>query len=351
MWAFYLATAVGIVHAGPLSDRRGRKWVLVCGCALFAVGSLVCMAAPGVESLAAARVFEALGFGFIEVVVGAIASDAYSGHSLKFATTLIQSVVLVGPAIAPFLGTFVILAAGWRAVFAVLAGLGIACIIVACLVTETMDDSVRLRESMGAALAATARKARVLLENRAFSCMALEMGVESIPLSAFVSVSSYIFISFFGTSYTEYCVAYATVFAVSIASPYLYMALSGRMATGPIAVLTIVLLAASGAGLSAPGLAGPVLFVALFLPCVVAEGMIRPMAYVEVLDQPQEFAGTASSVANLSYYVFFALAAVLATLPWPNFVVGIAVLALVCAAVSGFLETARRLGLLHAHMR
>ena len=98
------------------------------------------------------------------------------------------------------------------------------------------------------------------------------------------------------------------------------------MSVRQLVVLCIVLGAASTALLAGLGASGPLAFAVAFVPFALAEGIVRPMAYVVLLDQPQRLVGAGSSFTNFLYNVITALATVLATLPWTNYVSGLAVL-------------------------
>ena len=62
------------------------------------------------------------------------------------------------------------------------------------------------------------------------------------------------------------------------------------------------------------------------VPYTLCEGIVRPMAFVVLLDQPDEHVGAASSFANFAYSMITSFGTVLATLPWPNFVFGLGAL-------------------------
>ena len=66
------------------------------------------------------------------------------------------------------------------------------------------------------------------------------------------------------------------------------------------------------------------------MPATLAEGIIRPLSYVVLLDQPNDRVGAASSFSHFSYNVFTAVATVIATLPWwPDYIFGLAVITVV----------------------
>ena len=80
------------------------------------------------------------------------------------------------------------------------------------------------------------------------------------------------------------------------------------------------------------------------MPYAFAEGMARPAAFLVLLDQPPEIVGTASAFGNFSYGAITALATVAATLPWPTFLTGLAVLLLASLAVAALLYALGRKG-------
>lgn len=163
--------------------------------------------------------------------------------------------------------------------------------------------------------------------DRSFMSLALIMGIAGVPYFAFIAVVSYVLLDFFMLSYFEYSVIYAIACVVTIVAPYLYMALSKRLGVNAILRLSIALVAVTFVTMLAFGTASPLLFLLTFVPYALAEGVVRPMSYVVLLDQPDNRVGAASSFANCIYSVFTSVATVLATLPWSNFVTGVAVLA------------------------
>lgn len=363
MFVFFLFAAVGVVLAGPISDQRGRKPLLLAGCGTFAAASFLCAVAPTVEAVIAFRLVEAVGYGFVMTIVTALVKDAYAGEDLKVAMTFLQSLVIIGPAIAPFLGTLLLSIGGWREVFGFLALCGLVSFALACLITETHPSAGaratgRVRGARAAATAAAAEPAgaanpaleaasasqgaqggvgaalrdlvagsRALMRDRSFMSLALIMGIAGVPYFAFIAVVSYVLLDYFMLSYFEYSVIYAIACVVTIVAPYLYMALSKRLGVNAILRLSIALVAVTFVTMLAFGTASPLLFLLTFVPYALAEGVVRPMSYVVLLDQPDNRVGAASSFANCIYSVFTSVATVLATLPWSNFVTGVAVLA------------------------
>ena len=337
VFSFLLFSTLATVLAGPISDRFGRKPVFLSGCTLFAAGSFLCSVAPSVEVLIAARAIEALGCGSSITLSAALVQDAYKGDDLKLAMTLLQSLVIAGPVLAPFLGSFAVSHVGWRGIFWGLTVGGVVTVVLAGLIDETYDAAANAGKKLGATLVSMLKGAKTLLANRSFTALALFIGVTGIPFFAFIAVSPYILLDDFGLSYLGYSFIYAGACLTNMVAPFLYMRLSRTWYTAQIMKLVIAFVLASAVLLAAVGSLHPVLLLAAFVPYALAEGMARPAAFLVLLDQPPNVVGTASAFGNFSYGVITALATVAAAFPWPTFTFGLVVLTACSGAVAAAL--------------
>src|SRR6185503_2904960 len=124
---------------GPVSDRLGRKPVLLAAVALFCGATVVCMLTTSIDMLILARVAQALGGSGAVVITRAIVRDMYSGARAGRELSVISSVMAVAPVLAPMIGGTLQAAFGWRSVFVVLAVAGIfALCVVWALLPETL---------------------------------------------------------------------------------------------------------------------------------------------------------------------------------------------------------------------
>lgn len=332
LFGFFVMSAASMVVAGPLSDLYGRKPLLLAGCLVFTLSSVGCMLAPNVETLVVFRIGEAIGYGLIATVETALIKDSYEGDDLQLAMTCMQSLIIVGPAFAPFLGTLMLSLGGWRHIFAFLAACGIISVMLSLVVTET-HRAVKTENSAHAAISNMAQGVRALLKDRKFTSLAALMGVAGIPYFAFIAVVSYVLMDYFAVSYLEYSVIYAAACVVTIVAPYIYIALSKHLRVNAILRLCIALTFISAICMGFGGHASPLLFLITFIPYAIAEGVVRPMAFVVLLDQPEDRVGAASSFANFAYSILTSVGTVLATIAWPTFILGIVVLTAASAAL------------------
>jgi MFS transporter, DHA1 family, multidrug resistance protein len=116
--------AVSTLFYGSLSDRYGRRPVLLAGLALFLVGSVISVAASSVFALLVGRFVQAIGAGSGITLGRAIAQDVYGRDRLVKAIAYLTMAYTVGPMISPLVGGILIDAFGWRSVFGFALGLG-----------------------------------------------------------------------------------------------------------------------------------------------------------------------------------------------------------------------------------
>src|SRR5438067_4327873 len=137
--SLYLAgIAAGQLVYGPLSDRFGRRPVMIAGLALFLVGTLLCASAWSLAALIVGRLLQALGACAGIVLSRAIIRDVYDREMAARGLALVMMAMTLAPAISPALGAYLTEWFDWRAIFALLSALG------AVVFTATV---LRLRET------------------------------------------------------------------------------------------------------------------------------------------------------------------------------------------------------------
>jgi DHA1 family bicyclomycin/chloramphenicol resistance-like MFS transporter len=123
---FMVAAGIGALLPGPLADRYGRRRVLLTCFAGYVVLTTGCALAPGFNTLIALRVLVALFSAGLTVLPGAIIRDRHAGDAMARMQSTVSVVFMLAPMVAPTLGQAVLLFAGWRMIFALLAILALA---------------------------------------------------------------------------------------------------------------------------------------------------------------------------------------------------------------------------------
>jgi DHA1 family bicyclomycin/chloramphenicol resistance-like MFS transporter len=123
--AFFVGFSVGQFVVGPISDRYGRRPVLLGGLALYLAASVLCVASPSLETLLVARFIQGLGAAAPRVVTISVVRDCYSGRRMASVMSLAMTALMVIPVIAPTFGQLVVLVAPWRWIFVFLTLYGI----------------------------------------------------------------------------------------------------------------------------------------------------------------------------------------------------------------------------------
>ena len=316
---YFIVSAFSVLIGGPLSDEYGRKKMMLLGVALFTVFGYGCAVAPSVAFLIFCRGGAAFGSGIITAVSMAMVKDYLDIETFQKAMAVLQSVVVLGPVISPFLGSFLLILGGWRWVMAALGVLGTVALLLACALPETLPAERRVRGGVLPAM-------RGLVEvgkDRAFSVMLTVISLICVPFYAFIAVCSYICITDFGMSYYQYSLFYGGICVVSFTAPFVYLFLDRRLRGKVVLWICFGLLAVTVAGIGLFAKISPLLFLLVLLPYTYAEGISRPLGMVVLLNQHEDTSGAASALTSFATSMIGTLGTVVATLNWGNYIDGL----------------------------
>jgi DHA1 family bicyclomycin/chloramphenicol resistance-like MFS transporter len=193
---YLIGLSLGQLIYGPLSDRFGRRPVLMAGLGLSVLAGAACGLAPGLGLLLPARFMQAIG-GCSGLVLGrAIVRDIAGPREAAARLALLNLVLTVSPGIAPVVGGWIATFAGWRAIFGLLVVMGLATILLAFrLLPET-----RAGQGQGPVTAAGVARPgllasyRRLLRQPAFLGYSIAGACATSSMYGFFAVSAFVFV-------------------------------------------------------------------------------------------------------------------------------------------------------------
>lgn len=305
--AFLVGLFIGMLFYGPLSDKYGRRMLLLGGISLYLVASIGCMMASSAEWLIATRFLQALGAAAASVLARAIVRDLFPLNEAARVLSLMHLVTMIATLVAPLVGGYLILISSWRALFVVLF-IFAAIMLLASVwkIPETHHGDSR----RATVLAAFKAYLHIGLQPVAIGyilCMALTFA----GMFAYITASPFIYIDYFGVSAQNY----AWLFSLNIGGIIVLVSLNaryvGRFGTQKLLVAGASLAAASGlllvfAGVT--GVGGLPLIVAALLGFVSVTGVLGANCMASLLSRYSDRAGAAAGLAVACQFGLGALA-------------------------------------------
>ncbi|AIW15563.1 multidrug effflux MFS transporter [Vibrio tubiashii] len=211
---YVLALGVSQLVAGPVSDRKGRKFSAMLGLFMYAAGSLLVVASSSLEMLYAARALQGVGASFTMITAMAWVRDNYEGDVAGKWLSYMGGVTSAVPTIAPLIGSGVALLWGWTGGFYLMAGLASSLFIMSAIalqpkksVTTTVDvnDTQALKCNV-----------RDILSNRTFLVYSLTNMLSFGALLTYISVAPIVAISEGGFSQVQFSLIFGLIGGVQI---------------------------------------------------------------------------------------------------------------------------------------
>ncbi|WLA67463.1 multidrug effflux MFS transporter [Bradyrhizobium diazoefficiens] len=200
---FMVGIACSQLIMGPLSDKFGRRPVLLAGLALMVAASVACIFAQNLPQLIAARFFQALGGATGMVVSRAIIRDIYERQRVASMISLVVAALMIGQMLSPLTGGLIETAFGWRAIFYAIT---IGAVAVAVGIAVALPETRRSR----AAGSGFRADIGTLIRNRAFVGYVMCQVLASQIIFTFAGGGPYIVVTQMGRSSAEYGAWFAT---------------------------------------------------------------------------------------------------------------------------------------------
>ena len=300
--------AIGTLVYGPMSDKYGRKPIMLLGTFIAIIGSIFCYLADSIGWLIAGRIVQAFGGAVGLVLARAIVRDVYDAEeSARVIATLVM-VMVIAPMMSPALGGEMMKYFGWESVFLVVASASLIIFVFLILrQPETLVTPVPFK-GVGSML----RTFASLLESRAFCGYAFCVTFVSVVFFSFISAAPEIMVSVLNRPPTEYGYYFVLVPIGFMIGNYITrdfgrsISIDSMIVIGSTIAIGGIMLAIV---LTILGINHPL---ALFVPVSIAvcgNGITLPNAQASAINEFPQYAGSASGLTGFLQMTVSAVAA------------------------------------------
>jgi DHA1 family bicyclomycin/chloramphenicol resistance-like MFS transporter len=309
---FFILISTSSVFWGPLSDKYGRKLILMIGVPLYIVSSVFCVLSQNVFQLIAARIFQAIGAGAAMAVNLAIVKDVFPGKKRERTLALVSVLNGMIPVVAPLIGAQVIRFLSWRGTFGTLGMIGVLVLVFVLFMKETSTESSDL------SIPRTTLRLFIVLKNIHFTRLLIIFSVISIPLLGFISVSSFIFIKRFGVSEEAFGLYFGSISLLFVIGGPTYLLLQRFFK--PLTIITVCYAGSliSGILMLTIGQMSPLLFAVSIACGYLSVSTSRPPSNSLLLEQQDKDTGSASSLIHASFVLSGSIGMLFISYDWSN---------------------------------
>jgi DHA1 family bicyclomycin/chloramphenicol resistance-like MFS transporter len=282
---------------GPLSDRFGRRPVLLAGMTLFVAASVMAALATSIGMLIAARLLQAVGGASGLVLSRAIVRDLYDRDRSASVLGYITMAFVIAPMLAPTIGGLLDQLAGWRASFALLALLGIAAL---AATWRKLPETNRNRAASIGLHSLFAGYAR-LVRMPSYLAYAFTLGFASAVFFAFIAGAPYVMVVVLGQTPLDYGLWFMIVSLGYMTGNFLSGRYSQRVGTDRMVTIGNLVTMAAGLACLAAAVAGIMSPVTLFVPMLFAalgNGLTIPNGTAGAISVDTSMVGAAAGLAG-----------------------------------------------------
>ena len=304
---YMVGYALSMLVSGPLSDRYGRRPVLLGGLGVYVVASVACAGSTSIPALIAARMFQALG-GCTGTVIGrVIVRERFPAATQATMLGHISAGMALSPVVAPLAGSAIAEWLGWRGVFGwLVAGGLVAAAMVLRYLPETRECDARPPAGAGAGLLRTYAG---LLRERRFLRYSLAISFAYCTYYPFIAESSTLFQRHIGVSGPVYAAIFGVTVLGYLVGSNMFARISARWSADSVIAAAAGVNLVGAAVLGIGGAIAPTSVTALVAPMfvvMIAVGIAIPACQFAVMQPYTKIAGTAS---GLFFFIQMAITA------------------------------------------
>lgn len=298
-----LGLACGQLFVGPISDKFGRKKLLIGSLVVFLLTTLLCLVAPGIVSFNLFRLFQGMAGSGGLVISRSVTTDSFRGKLLSKFLALVSAINGIAPVTAPVFGGILLKFTSWKGTFVALFLIGVALLILALRFTETLPERRRSQKSLISTFALYGK----VLQNGEYVRNLLVFVASQFVLFAYIAASPFIFQVGFGFS----PMMFSFVFALNAIGIGVGCAVSGKVGDDLKALRggSLLMLAASIFASAMLFLKmGPLWVEASFFVLLFSFGLLQPPATAQTLRTERANGGTASALMGALGFVMGSIA-------------------------------------------
>lgn len=323
-----MGLAFGQLIMGPLSDKYGRKPILLLSLGLFVLSTVACLCSWDIYSFLVFRLIQGVaGSGGI-VISKSVVADLFEGEDLARFFALLGAIQGLAPIIAPVLGGLMLEYTTWHGIFSVLLGIGVVLCISIAFFRESLPDSNRIVGGFWESFAFGH-----IVRNKQFMLYVILQSFAMGVMFSFIASSSFIFQTHFGLSGFSYSLCFAgAAFSITIGASITTLFKNERLALK----VGVIGLFVCGLWLCVLLQCNPSLFLTElgFGIALVFLGLILPTSSALAMEMERTNAGNASAILGFSFFTFGGILSPLTGLGDDMFVSVGAVIALCCVGVA-----------------
>ena len=304
-----IGLGAGQILIGPLSDKYGRKRLLVLSMILFALTSLGCILSPTITVFNVMRVLQGIAGAGGVVLSKSIATDMYEGRQLANFLAILGAINGIVPVLAPMLGGMLSNFINWESIFCLLMALGIILTFCCLRLRESLPAARRSRKPLASSYANLFR----VFHNKRFTLSTLAIMSCFFTFFAYISASPFLFQNHYGLNAFQFGLCFGmNAFFIGLGT-----LLSARfhhantaLKWASIDLMIAAVLVALCQVLDAP--------LAVLMPCyiymMISFGMMQPVSTAIAMDSERDNAGAASAIFGASSFVAGAIVSPVVTI-------------------------------------
>ena len=286
------------IFYGPLSDRFGRKPIILIGTLIYLFGSVVCVLSSEIEILITGRILQAIGGCAGVILARSMVRDIYGQKRSAKILSYMGTAMALAPALGPIIGGYLTIAYGWQASFVILVIFGGLCILGIIFILQETNQHI---DPYAIHPRQTLRNFKALLKDRHYTGYLLVLTFSYSGLFSFISGSAFVFIKILGLSADQFGYCFATAVVGYMIGTQVGGRIVGTVGVARIVRIGAIVCALAGSSMLILAMISANNVAAILGPMVlymIGLGMTFPTALAGLIGPFPKMVGAASSLAG-----------------------------------------------------